>query len=146
MTPTRSLAAALFVSVALSGCADDSGPTGDPGGAGTGGTASGGVAFCEALEVIRDKCQRCHQAPPQHGAPVPFLTYEDTQAPYYTTNRTWSDAMVGAVDRGNMPDLAQNDPPASLTPPVAPLTADEKVTLMDWLAQGAKPEGGTDCP
>jgi hypothetical protein len=96
--------------------------------------------------VIRAKCQRCHQSPVQHGAPVPFMTYEDTQAPYYTTDRKWSDVMVDAVDRGIMPDVTQNDPPTSLMPPVEPLTADEKTTLLDWLAQGAKPEGGTDCP
>jgi len=146
MTPTRSLATALFVSLALAGCADDSGAEGDSGGAGAAGSASSAVPFCEALTVIRDKCQRCHQSPPQHGAPVPFLTYEDTQGQYYTTDRKWSDAMVGVVARGVMPDLSQNDPPTSLTPPVEPLSADEKETLLEWLAQGAKPQGGTDCP
>jgi hypothetical protein len=45
-----------------------------------------------------------------------------------------------------MPDLAQNDPPASLMPPVEALTDEEKATLLDWLEQGAVPEGGTDCP
>jgi hypothetical protein len=145
MTPTRSLAAALFVSVALAGCGDDSGAMVPSGGAGSG-SSNGGVAFCEALKVIRDKCQRCHQAPPQHGAPVPLLTYEDTQAPYYTTDRSWSDAIAGAVERGTMPDLAQNDPPTSLMPPVEPLTRGEKATLLDWLDQGALPEGGTNCP
>jgi uncharacterized membrane protein len=146
MTPTRSLAAALLVSAALAGCADEPGSSGDSGGTDAGGASSGGVAFCEALTVMRAKCQRCHQSPPQHGAPVPFLTYEDTQAQYYMTNQKWSDAMVAAVARGFMPDVAQNDPPVSLMPPVEPLTADEKTTLLDWLAQGARPEGGTDCP
>jgi hypothetical protein len=144
MTPTKSLAAALFVA-ALAGCgADDSGSTGNSGGTGAAGS-SGGVTFCEALTVIRAKCQRCHQSPVQHGAPVPFVTYQDTQAPYYTTDRQWSEVMAGAVERGIMPDLSQNEPPISLMPPVEPLTAGEKVTLLDWLAQGAKPEGGTDC-
>jgi hypothetical protein len=134
----------LFVSVTLAGCGDDSGATGPSGGAGSG-SSNGGVTFCEALTVIRDKCQRCHQAPPQHGAPVPFMTYEDTQAQYYTTERQWSDAMLEAVERGSMPDLTQNDPPVSLMPPVEPLTDAEKATLLDWLMQGAKPEGGTVC-
>jgi hypothetical protein len=145
ITSTRRLAAALFVSITLAGCGNDSSATGPSGGAGTG-SSSGGVTFCEALAVIRDKCQRCHQSPPQHGAPVPFLTYEDIQAPYYTTDRQWSDAIADAVDRGTMPDLAQNEPPTSLMPPVEPLTADEQATLLDWLSQGAKAEGGTDCP
>ena len=145
MTPTRSLAAALLACVAVAGCGSDASSNGDSGGA-AGASASGGVTFCAALTVIRDKCQRCHQAPPQHGAPVPFLTYEDTQAQYYTTTQKWSDSMVGAVSRGFMPDVSQNDPPTSLMPPVEELTADEKQTLLDWLSQGAKPEGGTDCP
>jgi hypothetical protein len=146
MTLTRSLALALLASVAVVGCADDSGATGDSGGTGGGGSPSGGVTFCQALTVIRAKCQRCHQSPRQHGAPVPFLTYDDTQAQYFTTTQKWSDAMVGVMARGVMPDLSQNDPPVSLMPPVEPLTAEEKKTLLDWLAQGAKPEGGTDCP
>ena len=146
MTLTKSLALAFLASVAVVGCGSDSGPVGNAGGTNAGGSPNGGVTFCEALTVIRVKCQRCHQSPPQHGAPVPFLTYEDTQAQYYTTERQWSDAMAEAVERGSMPDLTQNDPPASLMPPVEPLTPDEKATLLDWLAQGAKPEGGTNCP
>jgi hypothetical protein len=31
-------------------------------------------------------------------------------------------------------------------PPVEPLTASEKATLLGWLKQGALAEGGTDCP
>jgi hypothetical protein len=147
MTLTRSLAAALLASVTVAGCASDPGPNGNSGGSGVGGApTSGGVAFCAALTVIRSKCQRCHQSPPQHGAPTPLLTYEDTQARYYTTDQKWSDAMAGAVARGTMPDLAQNDPPTSLMPPIEPLTDEEKATLLDWLEQGALPEGGTDCP
>jgi hypothetical protein len=45
-----------------------------------------------------------------------------------------------------MPYVALNDPPTSLMPPVEPLTAEEKATLLAWLEQGAEPEGGTDCP
>jgi hypothetical protein len=148
--PTRMLVLAWVASIAVVSCGDSSDSTTTSGGAaGLAGAGSGGEAqipFCAALEVIRDKCQRCHQSPPQHGAPVPFLTYEDTQAQYYTTDQKWSDAMVGAVARDFMPDLAQNNPPLSLMPPVEPLTADEKQTLLGWLAQGAKPEGGTKCP
>jgi len=146
MTLTTSLTLALLVSVAGIGCGNDSKSNGDSEPDSGGASAGGGVAFCKALQVIRDKCQRCHQSPPQHGAPVPFLTYEDTQAQYYTTTQKWSDAMFGAVERDVMPDVAQNDPPINLMPPVEPLTAEEKSTLLDWLEQGAKPEGGTNCP
>jgi hypothetical protein len=114
--------------------------------AGAAGVGGGGVPFCAALEVIRAKCQRCHSDPPQNGAPVPFLTYEDTQASYFDTDRKWSEMMLNAVTKGFMPFVRLNDPPTSLMPPVQPLTDEEKATLLDWLEQGALPEGGTDCP
>ena len=114
----------------------------------TGGVDSGGpeISFCEALTVIRAKCQRCHQEPPLNGAPVPFLTYEDTQAPYYATDMKFSDVMLGAVERGFMPYVTLNDGPSPITPPVASLTAEEKASLLGWLKQGALPAGGTACP
>ena len=141
---------AVFACLAVLSCGDAATPAemGSGGAAGVGGTGGGEppVAFCAALGVIRAKCQRCHRSPPQNGAPVPFLTYADTQAPYYASDQKWSDVMLGAVTRDFMPYVALNDPPTSLMPPVEPLTADEKATLLGWLGQGAKPEGGTDCP
>src|SRR5437879_6001585 len=61
------------------------GPLPDDGGAPASGGADGAtqlVPFCDALTVVRAKCQRCHNMPPKNGAPVPFLTYEDLIAPY----------------------------------------------------------------
>lgn len=114
---------------------------------GGGGTADSGlVPFCDALTVIRAKCQRCHGNPLNNGAPAPFLTYEDTQAPYYMTDDKWTDVMPGVIERGFMPYVALNDPPTNLMPPVEPLTPEEKATLLAWLKQGALPVGGTDCP
>ena len=104
------------------------------------------VSFCEALTVMRVKCQRCHQDPPQNFAPVPFLTYEDTQAPYYDTDRTFSDAMLSVVERGIMPYVSLNDGDDPIMPLVEPLTSAEKATLLGWLRQGALPLGGMDCP
>jgi hypothetical protein len=155
-----------FALAATQACAEDPtiersggpevGPQGDggagvvdvPSGAGTaaGGTSQGPVAFCAALTVVRAKCQRCHGSPLQNGAPAPFITYEDTQAPYYATTQKWTDVMGGAVMRGFMPYVALNDPPTSLTPAVQPLTVEEKATLLGWLSEGALPEGGTNCP
>lgn len=115
---------------------------------GVGGSADSGppVAFCQALTVIRAKCQRCHQDPPQNGAPVPFLTYEDTQAPYVDDAFKYSDVMLLAVERDSMPYVALNEGDDPIMPPVEPLTGDEKATLLGWLRQGALPTGGTDCP
>lgn len=104
------------------------------------------ILFCEALDVIRAKCQRCHQDPPKNGAPAPFLTYEDTQALYGTSMLKYSDLMVNDVAKGFMPFVALNEPPNPIMPPVEPLTAEEKATLLGWLEEGALPEGGTDCP
>jgi uncharacterized membrane protein len=113
----------------------------------TGGADSGPtVPFCEALTVIRAKCQRCHQDPPQNAAPVPFLSYEDTQARYYTTDMKFSDVMLPSVERGFMPYVSLNDGENPIMPPVESLTAEEKTTLLGWLRQGALPVGGTDCP
>ena len=113
----------------------------------TGGADSGPpVPFCEALTVMRSKCQRCHQDPPQNAAPVPFLTYEDTQAPYYDTDRKFSDVMLSVVERGIMPYVSLNDGDDPIMPPVEPLTAEEKATLVSWLKQGALPLNGTACP
>jgi len=113
----------------------------------TGGAESGPpVAFCEALTVMRAKCQRCHQDPTKNSAPVPFLTYEDTQAAYYDTDRKFSDVMLSVVELEIMPYVSLNDGDDPIMPPVEPLTRDEKATLLGWLKQGALPVDGTDCP
>ena len=125
----------------------DTSPPGDPPEEATGGADTGPpVSFCEALTVLRAKCQRCHQDPPQNGAPVPFLTYEDTQARYYTTTKKFSDAMPLAVEQDFMPYVLLNETDPPIMPPVEPLTPEEKTTLLEWLKQGALPVGGTDCP
>lgn len=114
---------------------------------GGGGSGAGdAIQFCDALEVARAKCQGCHTEPPKNGAPVPFLTYDDFQAPYGASGITYGQVAIRLVKEDIMPYVTLNDPPTSLMPPVEPLTAEEKATLLGWLEQGAKPEGGTDCP
>lgn len=112
-----------------------------------GGANSGtSIAFCEALGVIRGKCQRCHGDPLENSAPVPFLTYEDTQVPYFDSDKKYSDIMLSVVERDVMPYISLNQGPTPIMPPVQSLTAEEKATLLGWLKQGALPIGGTDCP
>lgn len=118
-------------------------PTDEIGGAGG---ESPLIAFCDALIVVRAKCQRCHAQPLQNGAPVPFLTLEDFNTPYGESNSTYGQIAVRAVELDIMPYVTLNDPPKPIMPPVEPLTAAEKATLLGWLKQGALPEGGTDCP
>jgi hypothetical protein len=72
-----------------------------------------------------------------------LLTYADLQAPLpasSTTNLVWMTAL-GYVSNGFMPFTG--DP--GVMPPVKPLTAEDKDTLVTWLKQGAHDEGGTDC-
>lgn len=111
-----------------------------------GGTGAVGeaVTWCAARAVLEAKCQRCHREPPENGAPMALLTYEDTQAPWSSTQKV-HDAMERAVSSDFMPYVQLNEPPVSLDPQVEPLTASEKATLLAWLRQGAKLEGGSDC-
>lgn len=118
------------------------GQTGAPG---VGGSGADPITWCEALTVIDNKCQRCHQDPTKNGAPVPFLTYEDTQI-QWTTEKKAPQMIFEAVSRDFMPFVALNGNPELEGPPVEPLTPDEKATLLGWIEQGALPEGGTDCP
>ena len=75
-------------------------PNGDGGATDNGGasTGDGPVAFCDALTVVRAKCQRCHTMPPQNGAPVPFLAYDDFNTPYGDGSTTYG--KVCGADRG----------------------------------------------
>lgn len=80
--------------------------------------------------MIEAKCQRCHTDPPEHGAPFPLLTWDDTRAPYGRV--PVYEAMLVAVETGFMP-LTELD----LSPPVEDLTAPERALLVRWLEDGA---------
>ncbi len=106
------------------------------------------VPWCAAYKVINCVCQQCHQNPTINGAPVdvPLVTYDDTQAPYgvASLNRKVWQEMQTVIKSGFMPFTGLEDPPVS--PPVQPLDAERKATLLTWLAEGAHDEGGQDCP
>lgn len=109
-------------------------------GAGAPGSPDEGPTWCEAFAVIERKCQRCHHEPPENGAPFAFMTYDDTQVldrrgvPRY-------ERMLQAVESDFMPATW-----LELDPPVEALDSAEKALLLDWLARGAEPVGGTSCP
>ena len=145
----------LLASLALWGCDSedpvverrggeipDSGGTGGGGASPAAGSAScDAVTFCGALTVIRAKCQRCHGDPLTTGAPVPFLTYEDTQVPYFDTDKKFSEVMLSVVERDVMPYGSRNEGENPARSPGQPLTVAEKMTLLGWLKQGALPVG-----
>ena len=92
-----------------------------------------GILPCDVEQVLVDKCQRCHQNPPQNNAPFPLVTYADTQVLYFSTV-TFA-AMRSAISTNFMP----------LTPP--DLTLEERETIMKWLCACAPSEPpGTTCP
>jgi hypothetical protein len=102
------------------------------------------VPWCAAYQIINCVCQQCHQNPPLHGAPIPLMTYADTQAPFPPTSKTnlvWQ-TMQGVVSTRFMP--YQGD--KTVMPVVLPLDDDDYDTLLSWLAQGATDLGGQDCP
>ena len=104
---------------------------------------AGPVQWCDAYQVINCVCQQCHQNPPLNGAPIPLVTYDDTQRPFpfkSSTNRVWN-KMQSDVSTLVMPYMGDD----TVTPKVQPLTDDQFKTLLTWLMQGAHPEGGTEC-
>jgi hypothetical protein len=125
----------LILALALFAC--DGGSKDPDGGAPP---TNGDVTWCQALGVLEDSCQRCHQEPPQNGAPFALMTYADTQAPYYTTDFAVWEKMGAAVAADFMPATF-----IELDPPVEPLSCEQKTTLLTWLEQGAQLVGGEDC-
>jgi uncharacterized membrane protein len=108
--------------------------------ASAGSAANAPPSWCEIQVILQQKCQRCHQLSPEHGAPFSLLTYADTQEDDGKGNQRFQ-LMAAVIDSGYMPPKFMK-----LDPPVEPLTAAERATLLDWCAQGA-PQGAADsCP
>lgn len=98
------------------------------------------ATWCQALAVLEASCQRCHTDPPRNGAPVPIMTYEDTQAQYFNTDFKVWERMERAVASDFMPATF-----IDLEPPVELLTCEQKTTLLAWLEQGAELVGPENC-
>jgi hypothetical protein len=88
---------------------------------------SGGLP-CEVAKVLAAKCQTCHKQPPIFGAPMPLLSFADTQASAPSGMGMVWESMKSKIAKGLMP------PP---TTPTGPLTDAEKATLTAWLNAGA---------
>jgi hypothetical protein len=113
--------------------------SGSLGGQPAGGSGSGAPHFpCDVEDVIVAKCQRCHQDPPQNGAPFPLLTWEDTRRPHGLV--LVFEAMLPAIETDFMP-LTQLE----LEPPVEPLEPEEKELMLEWLSSGAPAVLGAAC-
>jgi len=113
------------------GCRSDRGSAG----ASDAAAAAGGLP-CDVAAVLKLRCQGCHAQPPRMNAPMPLLTWDDTQkpGPYDKTALTWQ-AMRQAIQAGDMPPSES---------PTGPLAAPEKVILLRWLDASA-PRGTVAC-
>lgn len=89
--------------------------------------------WCAARRVLEAKCQRCHAAPPDHGAPFPLVRYDDTQT-INASGEARFVALAAAVSNDFMPPTF-----ITLEPPVLPLEPAEKALLLRWCRAGAPP-------
>jgi hypothetical protein len=110
-------------------------------GASSGDGAPEPVKWCDAYKIINCSCQQCHQNPPLHGAPIPLVTYADTQAPFGKPPGTVWQEMQGVIGNHFMPFTG--DP--TVMPPVQPLTDEQQATMLTWLSQGATDSDEQNC-
>jgi uncharacterized membrane protein len=95
------------------------------------GADSGALGWCDVEPLLQSKCQRCHTDPPSHGAPFSLVSYADTQVLDKQGNSR-ATHMRDMIAQGTMPATF-----VKLTPPVEPLSDDERTTLLAWLDAGA---------
>jgi uncharacterized membrane protein len=80
--------------------------------------------------IVRTRCQTCHTNPPQFGAPVPFVTYEDVIRPT-AAGQPYHEVMSYRIVA----------PSNAMPPPTQPqLTQAQISTIQAWSRAGA-PEG-----
>lgn len=95
--------------------------------------------WCAARRVLEAKCQRCHGAAPEHGAPFSLTSYDDTQV-LGARDKPRFVAIESAVTSDFMPPTF-----IELEPPVEPLSAPERAVLLRWCSLGAPPAPTGDC-
>jgi cytochrome c5 len=89
---------------------------------------------CKVDDVFAAKCRRCHTIPPRHGAPLVFLTWDDTRQE--RSGQPLHQVIGRAVRSNFMPYKIDANPQ------VESLTDEEKKTILDWVDAGAPRE---DC-
>lgn len=103
-------------------------------------SAAARADWCAVQRVLAGKCQRCHGAPPAHGAPFSLVSYDDTQVANRQGEVRYL-TLQKAITDDAMPPLY-----LKLEPPPEPLADDEKQLLLDWCSAGAPPPGDQPCP
>ncbi|HEY6559295.1 MAG TPA: hypothetical protein VI072_18550 [Polyangiaceae bacterium] len=113
----RAYAGALALSFCAAGC---NSPTPEP----TDEVTGGAQLPCDVAEVLHNECLLCHSSVLALGAPMPLVTYADTQATH-KGEPVWK-AMQRAISSGKMPAFGT-------------LTAEQKSVLEGWFAKNAPP-------
>ncbi|MBX3228156.1 MAG: peptidylglycine alpha-amidating monooxygenase [Labilithrix sp.] len=90
---------------------------------------------CDVDAILTTHCRKCHARPPQYGAPMPLLGWDDLQAPTPSGGKKVHEMVLSKVANDDAPM-----PPA----PNARLSEAEKKTLSDWSAAGA-PRSAESC-
>jgi len=122
--------ASATTDVSAPGVAESSAGASD-GSAGNAHDVASRTTWCDVAPVLVAKCQRCHGAPPEHGAPFSLVTYEDTQRV----------SKAGQSHFVTIETVVTDDymPPSFITldPAIERLTEAEKLRLLDWCRAGA---------
>lgn len=129
-------AAVLFVSAACGGTDAASGPAqsnaiGSDGGSSSVRTTVDGPSGlpCNVDTILANNCRKCHSDPPQYGAPMPMLTWDDLQKPA----PDFKDKKVYEMVSVKIDDDASPMPP----PPNNRLSETDRSVLRAWAAAGA---------
>jgi hypothetical protein len=93
---------------------------------------------CDVQAVLDAKCRRCHGAVLQNEAPYHFMTID--QIHEVRGGRPVYDRMRTVLEDDFMPPVF-----AAFDPPVEPLTAAEKATLLQWVTAGAPADPNPQC-
>jgi hypothetical protein len=131
-------ASILAVFLAACGSTNSAAPGGDGGSDATTSSSGGSTPLpCDVTAVLQANCQSCHQNPPINSAPMPLVTWEDTQAvvpndpdgipPTSATEKVYQMIETRITSASNpMPPL-----------PHAALDAADLATLTSWVNAGA---------
>ncbi len=123
-------------SAGTGGGSTGSGGSGGSGGGSTTGADAGSYA-CDVAPIVNTRCLDCHSNPPKFGAPMPIVTYADTQADsvQYPGQKIYERMAARIADpRLPMPQ-----------PPNAALSSDQIALIQGWAAAGAPQGDATAC-